>query len=419
MRAINRLTATGIRGLSARGLYGDGNGLYLQISAFGSKSWVYRYQRDGAARMMGLGSVNTSSVAAARQSLSGARERAQEAHEKLLRGIDPIDARRSQKQEERLAKARILTFRECAERYIKAHSAGWKNEKHAWQWPKTLEDYVYPFIGELSVADIDTALVLKCLEPIWQDKTETATRVRGRIESVLDYAKAHSYRTAENPARWRGHLDKLLVKPTEIHKVEHHAALRYKDIPHFMAELRQQRDHALAQHAPALEFTILTAARKGEVVEAKWGEIDFAAKLWNVPAEHMKRKRPHTVPLSDRAVLILKSIQPAKCNDGAYVFPGPVGAMSSNGMRALLLRLRPDLTVHGFRSTFRDWAGDQTNFPRDIVETALAHQIEDATEATYRRSDALEKRRKLMDAWAGFCSRPATGDVVQFRKGSA
>jgi hypothetical protein len=227
MRAVNRLTATKIRGQLERGLYGDGNGLYLQVSAFGTKAWVYRYQRNGRPRVMGLGAVNTSSVAAARKSLSGARERAQDAHELLLSGTDPIDGRQAQKAQALTEGARTITFKECAEKYIKSHRAGWKNETHANQWPATLAKYAYPVIGKLPVSTIDTALVMKCLEPIWQDKPETGSRLRGRIENVLDWATVRGFRRGDNPARWRGHLAKLLPARTKVRKVKHHAALPY------------------------------------------------------------------------------------------------------------------------------------------------------------------------------------------------
>jgi integrase len=401
MRAVNRLTATAIRSQLERGLYADGNGLYLQVSIFGTKAWVYRYQRNGTPRMMGLGAVNTSSVAAARKSLSGARERAQDAHELLLRGTDPIETRQAQRTDAQTEKARVITFKTCAERYIAAHSAGWKNSKHADQWPATLGNYVYPVIGNLSVATIDTGLVMKCLEPIWQDKPDTASRLRGRIENVLDWAAVRGFRQGDNPARWRGHLAKLLPARTKVRKVKHHPALPYADLPGFMAELRAEQDIS----ARTLEFTILTAARTGEVMGSRWssGEFDLKNKIWNVPPARMKAGAAHSVPLSDRAVELLKALPRINGND--YVFPGAHDgkALNNHGMRKKLRGLRPGLTVHGFRSTFRDWAGDQTNYPRDVIEAALAHTIKNDAEAAYRRGTAVEKRRRLMADWARYC----------------
>jgi Arm DNA-binding domain len=274
MRAVNRLTATAIRSQLERGLHADGNGLYLQVSAFGTKAWIYRYQRDGTPRMMGLGAVNTSSVAAARKSLAGARDRAQDAHELLLGGTDPINSRQVQRAEARTEKARVITFEACAERYIKAHRTGWKNSKHADQWPATLGNYAYPIIGNLPVTSIDTGLVMKCLEPIWQDKPDTASRLRGRIENVLDWATARGFRQGDNPARWRGHLAKLLPARTKVRKVKHHPALPYADLPDFMAELRAEQDIS----ARTLEFTILTAARTGEVMGSRWSSGEFDLK---------------------------------------------------------------------------------------------------------------------------------------------
>ena len=401
MRAVNRLTATAIRAQLERGLYADGNGLYLQVSAFGTKAWVYRYQSNGTPRMMGLGAVNTSSVAAARKSLAGARERAQDAHELLLRGTDPIDTRQAQRAQAQTERARIITFKACAEKYIKAHRTGWKNATHASQWPATLAKYAYPIIGNLPVSAIDIGLVMKCLEPIWQEKPETASRLRGRIESVLDWATVRGFRQGDNPARWRGHLAKLLPARTKVRKVKHHAALPYEDPPEFMAGLRAEDDISTR----ALEFTILTVARTGEVIGARWsnGEFDLDQRIWNVPAERMKAGVAHTVPLSDRSVDILKALPRIKGND--YVFPGAhmVKPLSNMAMLEKLRGLRPGLTVHGFRSTFRDWAGDRTNYPREVIEAALAHTIKNDAEAAYRRGTAVEKRRRLMQDWAKYC----------------
>jgi integrase len=406
MRAVNRLTATAIRSISERGLYGDGYGLSLQVSAFGTKAWIFRYQRDGTPRMMGLGPVNTSSVAAARKSLSGARGRAQDAHELLLSGTDPIDARQTQRAKAQTERARVVTFKDAAERYIKAHRAGWKNPKHADQWPATLGNYAYPIIGNLPVTAIDTGLVMKCLEPIWQDKPETASRLRGRIESVLDWATVRGFRQGDNPARWRGHLAKLLPPRTKVRNVKHHPALPYADLPEFMAELRGQENIS----ARALEFTILTAARTNEALAARWasGEFDLLNKIWNVPAERMgKTGRVHSVPLSDRTVELLTALPRIKGND--YVFAGgkrgkPLSGMAMDALLARMGYKDGKATVHGFRSTFRDWAGDCTNYPRDVAEAALAHTIQNDAEAAYRRGTAIEKRRRLMADWARYCS---------------
>jgi integrase len=420
MRAVNKLTATKILAPLGRGLYGDGNGLYLQVSTFGTKAWVYRYQRNGTARMMGLGPVNTSSVAAARKSLSGARERAQDAHELLLRETDPIEARRDQRQQVKAATARRLTFKECAERYIKAHRSSWKNQKHAAQWPATLSQYVYPTIGALSVSDIDTGLVMKCLEPMWRDTPETAKRVRGRIEAVLDWAKAHDHRSGENPARWRGHLKNLLPSRNKLErKPKHLPALPYAEVAEFLAELRAAHDGISSL---ALEFAILTAARSGEVLGARWDELDLDGRVWTVAAERMKGGREHFIPLSDRAVEVLEALPRLKGTD--FVFPGTRAGkpLSENSMLDKLRGFRPELTVHGFRSTFRDWAGDCTNHPREVVEAALAHVIGDKAEAAYRRSTAVEKRRHLMADWARYCSqKPGTAKetVVSIAKAGA
>jgi integrase len=296
---------------------------------------------------------------------------------------------------------RRLTFKACAEKYIKAHRTGWKNATHARQWPATLAKYAYPIIGNLPVSAIDIGLVMKCLEPIWQERPETASRLRGRIESVLDWATVRGFRQGDNPARWRGHLAKLLPARTKVRKVKHHAALPYKEAPEFMAELRAEEDIS----ARALEFTILTVARTGEVIGARWsdGEYDLDQRVWNVPAERMKAGVAHTVPLSDRAVELLKALPRIKGND--YVFPGahPGKPLSNMAMLEKIRGLRPGLTVHGFRSTFRDWAGDRTNYARDVIEAALAHTIKNDAEAAYRRSTAVEKRRRLMADWARYC----------------
>ena len=332
---------------------------------------------------------------------------------RLLReGVDPIDARRTARNAARLEEARGLTFKDCAERYIAAHEAGWRNAKHRAQWRSTLETYAFPALGELPVAAIDTALVMKVLEPIWQAKSETAGRVRGRMEAVLDWAAARNYRTSDNAARWRGHLDKLLPARSRLARVQHHAALPWRNLPAFMAELRGQTGTS----ARALEFAILTAGRTGEVIGATWGEIDEGAKVWTVPAERMKGGRTHRVPLCERALEIVKSLP----RGGDHVFGGERAGKPLSQM-ALLMTLRrmnrDDLTVHGFRSTFRDWAAECTSFPREVAEAALAHAIPDKVEAAYRRGDLFERRRQLMKVWSRYCSSGvATGAVVPIRQ---
>jgi integrase len=322
-------------------------------------------------------------------------------------GIDPIDARDALKAEQRLAEATAMTFRECAEQYIEAHVAGWKNPKHAKQWPSTLETYVYPVFGALPVQAIDVGLVMKVLQPIWQTKPETASRVRGRIESVLDWATARGYRKGENRARWPGHLDNLLPARGKVRKVKHHPALPYADMGDFFAALHKQDGVG----ARALEFLILTATRTGEVIGARWEEFDIGKRVWTVPADRMKASKEHRVPLSDRALAIIEGMKAERINDHPFVFPGarPDKGLSNMAMLKLLGRMdRDDLTAHGFRSTFRDWAAECTSFATEVAEMALAHTVSDKVEAAYRRGDLVQKRRELMEAWATYCN-PETG----------
>jgi integrase len=391
-----------VRNAKHKGLCGDGGGLFLQVGASGGKSWIFRWKEAGKMRVMGLGPVHT-------VSLAEARDKALACRKLRLEGIDPIEQRREKRAEDRLAAAKGISFRECAEGYIAAHRAGWRNDKHAAQWPSTLAAYVYPMFSDLAVQAIDTGLVMRTLEPIWNDKPETASRVRGRIESVLDWASARGYRQGENPARWRGHLQNLLPRRSKVRRVEHHAALPYPEIGAFMAKLRQQEGVA----ARALEFAILTAARTGEVRGARWSEIDLDAKVWNIPASRMKANRPHRVPLSDAALSIVKAI--VEIRQGDFVFPGTRAnrPMSKTGLMLILQRMgRTDTTVHGLRSTFRDWAAERTGFPAEIAEGALAHLVGDAVERAYRRSDLFDRRRQMMDQWARFCEGPAGGEVV-------
>jgi integrase len=410
-----QLTAVRVAQLKRPGRYGDGGGLYLCVAEYPrrdgtrgrSKNWLFRFERDGRERWMGLGAINTFSLAEA-------RALARECRQLLLRNVDPIDARQAARHGAKLDAARAITFRQCAEKYIAAHRAGWRSAAHAEQWPASLERFAYPHIGHLPVSAIDTPLVLKCLEPIWNDVTDTASRLRGRIETVLDWAKAREYRDGENPARWRGHLDKLLPKVSKVRTVRNHAALPYADAPAFAAELRDRNEIT----ARALEFTILTAARTGEALGATWGEIDLAAKLWTVPGERMKSGKPHTVPLSDRTIKILEALP--RVDGCQFVFPGAKHgqSLSHTAMLKILRGMRPGLSVHGFRSTFRDWAGDCTNHAHDVVESALAHVVKNVVERAYRRGTALEKRARLMADWSRFLAKPvAKGDnVVAIRR---
>ena len=400
-----KLTALKADKVKPPGYYGDGGGLFLQVSRYGTKSWVFRFKANGRLREMGLGSLDT-------YTLAEARDRARECRKLRDEGKDPIEERKAARMQAKLDAARSMTFRACAEAYIAAHKAGWRSPKSLTAWEGTLGAYVYPAFGDLPVQAIDTALVTKAIEPIWAEKPETAGRVRGRIEAILNWAAARDYRQGENPARWRGHLDKLLPKKSKVRRVEHHAALPYVEIGAFLTDLRQQKGVA----ARALEFTILSAARTAEAIGARWDEFDRAERLWTVPAERMKAGKEHRVPLSDAALAILEDLQ--KSRRGDYVFPGDrVGRPISNMAMTMTLRRmkRTDLTVHGFRSSFRDWAAERTGFPAEVAEMALAHTVADAVERAYRRGDLFQKRRQLMDAWARHCTTPApAGKVVSF-----
>ena len=418
-RAIGKLTALAVAQAKRRGYYGDGGGLFLQVSATGAKSWVFRFKQAGKLREMGLGPTHTIGLAEARERATGCRRL-------RLDGLDPIELRRTKRLQAKLDDAKALTFRQCAEAYIKAHRASWRNPKHAAQWPSTLAMYVYPIFGALPVQAVDVSLVMKVLEQevragangepasLWTTKPETAGRVRGRIESVLDWATSGNYRQGENPARWRGHLENLLPKRAKVRRVKHHAALPYAEIAAFMIELRQQEGMA----ARALEFAILTAARTGEVIGAKWNEIDFAERLWVIPAERMKAGREHRVLLSDATLAVLEDLRNVCQAD--FVFPGGKASrpISNMAMLMLLRRMgRGELTAHGFRSSFRDWAAERTGFPAEVAEMALAHTVSDKVEAAYRRGNLLQKRRQLTDAWAKFCATTSsTAGVVPIRE---
>jgi integrase len=394
-KKINRLSAVKVAGTKPRGMYADGGGLYLQVSGNGSRSWIFRFKANGRTRDMGLGSLATVSLAKARELAAGCRQL-------RLKGIDPIEARRTELVEAQLASARSMTFDQCRDAFIDAHKSAWRNAKHKAQWTNSLATYASPVFGSLPIQSVDVALVMKALEPIWGSKPETASRVRGRVERVLDWAKVRGFRQGENPARWRGHLDALLPARGKVRQVRHHAALPYNEIGAFMAELRKREGIA----ARALEFTILTAARTGEVLGARWEEMNIQDKVWVVPPSRMKVAREHRVPLSRAAVAVLKQMQALRHAD--LVFPGDRRGkpLSNMSMLMMLRRMgRSDLTAHGFRSTFRDWAAECTNFPREVAEAALAHVVGDKVEAAYRRGDLFEKRRRLMDAWAAHCQR--------------
>jgi integrase len=386
-------------------MYADGGGLYLQVTGVGARCWIYRYTLNGRSREMGLGSLNA-------VTLSEARARAAEARRLKSAGIDPIGARDGQRAAERAEAARQITFRDAAEAYIKAHKAGWRNAKHGNQWRNTLAAYAYPVIGALPVQKIDTGLVVRVLEPIWATKTETASRVRQRIEAVLDSATARGYRDGENPARWRGHLDSLLPARAKVRRVKHHAALPYAELGAFMAELRERTGLA----ARAMQLLILTATRTTECIAARWSEIDLDNKIWAIPAERIKAGREHRIPLSLAAVTLLRQLAKTKVSE--FVFPGRPGKPLSHGvLRVLLKRMnRSDLTTHGFRSTFRDWAAEQTNYPREVAEMALSHAIGDKVEAAYRRGDLFAKRHRLMEEWSKHCAtNRRVGTIVLLR----
>jgi integrase len=413
-RTINRLSARTITATTKPGLIADGGGLYLQTSPAGTKSWIYRFARNGKTRDMGLGPVYTVTLSSAREAAAACRSFVRD-------GLDPIERRRTLKLAELAADAKTLTFEQCANAYIEAQQSGWRNAKHADQWQNTLKQYAYPVFGSLPVSAIDTGLVLEVLEPIWKTKTETASRVRGRIENILDWASVHNHRQGENPARWRGHLDKTLPERAKVQKVVHHPALDYEDIGSFMAALRERTELS----ARALELLILTATRTIEVLGAEWNEFDFEAGVWVIPAGRMKGGIEHRVPLSDAALAILKDLPRLEGND--HVFPGMKRARPLSNMACLKLLDRMghgDITGHGFRSTFRDWAGEQTAFPREVAEHALAHKLKDKAEAAYQRRDFFDKRAMLMRAWSDYCSIGASerggaaGKVVPIRSKS-
>ena len=389
-------SARSVETVTEPGYHRCDRGLYLQVARSGTKSWLFRYKSPVTAkqREMGLGSLNLISLATARNMTLECRRQ-------VLSGLDPLEERARSKRARQLAQARSITFQQAAEHCIASKTPEWKNAKHAQQWTNSLTAYAYPVFGTLSISDLDTDLVLKAIEPIWISKAETASRVRQRIETVWDWARARKYVEGENPARLRGHLDKILAKTAKVKRVKHHAAVPYKQISPLIKKLRGRKGSS----ALALEFMILTAARTGEVRGARWQEIDLSTKVWIIPADRMKASKEHRVPLCDRAVEILNSIKSNRNPDG-YVFPGwkAETGLSDGAMLTLLRKMDVGpYTPHGFRSTFRDWAAEEAHeFSNETVELALAHTIKNKAEAAYRRGDQLERRRALMLAWSEY-----------------
>ena len=409
-KIAKELGALAVSRLKEPGLYAVGRvaGLHLKVSSERARAWVLRVKVGDKRRDIGLGSFPG-------VSLADARIKAQAARDKIAGGTDPILERRELASKLRVAQASEITFTDATKKFMDARSHEWKNLKHSAQWRNTLTEYAYPVIGKMFVRHITREHVLQVLEPIWVSKTETASRVRGRIENVLDWARVKGYRSGENPALWRGNLDHLLAKPSAVKPVKHHAALSYRAIYEFMKSLRAID----ATGARCLEFTVLTASRSGESRGARWPEIDLDEGLWRVPAERMKEKKEHRVPLSTAAVELLRALPRIDDPDGKdLVFPSPRGkVMSDMTMLMLVRRLGVDATPHGMRSTFKDWASDVTNHPRELIEVALAHVPGDASEMSYWRSDVLERRRQLMEDWAKFISRPyETASVIPLQR---
>lgn len=402
------LTVKRIGRLTEPGRYSDGGNLYLRVKPSGAKSWVFRYEFKGRERTLGLGPLRD-------RTLDEARARARAARQQLRDGIDPVEARAADRNARAAEAAKVKTFEAAAQEYFDTHQQKWTSAQHRGKFLSSLRMYAFDKIGRVPVASIDTPLVLKVIDPIWKSKPDTANRVRGRIENILDWATVRGFRSADNPARWSGHLEEALPPKTAVTK--HHSALPYSEVPAFVAELTKQ----IGVPPLALEFLILTAARSGEVRGATWSEIDLDRKLWVIPKERMKEKREHRVPLTDRALAILKALP----REGDFVFIGsrknaPLG---KNAFLKLIWGMkRDDITIHGFRSSFRDWAGETTSFPADVCEAALSHAIGGGGVRTdYQRGDLLDKRRKLMDAWAAYCATTTKrgASVTPIRKGRA
>jgi integrase len=408
-RVANRLTARKVETTKTPARLADGLGLYLIVEGEFSKNWVFEYQFNGKRRYMGLGS-------ALDVSLADAREKRNEYRKMKASGVDPLEQKRAARAAEALVVAKAVTFKEASTKYMDTNRPHW-DARHALQWQTSLEKYVFPKLEKVAVAAVDDVLVLAVLEPIWAKSNVTATRVRGRIETVLDWAKAMKLRNGENPARWRGHLDKILPAPKKVHRVKSFASMPWEDVPAFMKDLRSQAD---VVPAAAVEFLILTATRKNELVDARWDEIDLSKATWTVPAERMKKRIEHRIPLSGAAMNVLTRMQEKRINE--FVFPATIRGtkrISEAVMGRLMETMgRGDVVPHGFRSSFRTWAGEKTGFAREVIEKALAHVVGDETERAYDRGDLFEKRRKLMDAWAAVAtSDPAKvgSNVVELR----
>ncbi|MBA4142317.1 MAG: integrase arm-type DNA-binding domain-containing protein [Nitrosospira sp.] len=399
MSRAHKFSAMAVSKMSKPGVYGDGAGLYIRVTEGRSKHWIYRFTLAGKEHWMGLGPYPE-------VSLEEAREATLKARKKRYAGINPISARDAER-----ARAKNLTFQQCADQYIASHRSGWKNPKHVDQWTNTIATYCGPVIGKLPVEQVTVGLVMRVLEPIWTTKAETAGRLRGRIESILDWATVRGYREGDNPARWKGQLDHLLPNISRVKRITHHAALGYAEMAELMLTLRQQAGIA----ARALEYAILTACRSGEVRLAAWEEIDLHSRVWIIPGERMKAAKEHRVPLSDAAIAVLNQMDQST----KFIFPGRTEGrpLSDMSLSAVLRRMgRDDLTVHGFRSTFRDWASESTAYPRDVAEMALAHSIGNKVEAAYRRGDLFTKRTRMMADWAEFCNKKQGGEVVPLKK---
>src|SRR5262245_57819827 len=400
---MGKLTALKV-GRAGIGMHADGDGLYLAVTSKRARSWIYRYQLNGQkARDLGLGPAKDIS-------LKRARELAAEARILKAEGVDPIEHRRKHREAKQLEAAKATTFKECCEQYIDLNAVAWRNPKHRQQWRKTLGTYAPTIIGHRPIQAIDTGLISKVLEPIWSIKPETASRVRGRIEKILDWAKVKGFRAGENPASWRGHLENLFPAKSKVRKVKHHAALPYAEIPFFMAQLREREGVS----ARCLEFLILTAARTSDALGAAWAEIDFDKALWTVPGKRMKAGKDHRVPLSRDTLALLRNAYELS-QQHEYVFANPSGGPFSEGaMDAVLKRMgfKGRATIHGFRSSFRDWAAERTNYQNHVIEMALAHTIESKVEAAYRRGDLFDKRRDLMRVWDAYCSNAPTSATV-------